>query len=418
MPRYQLDKWTDLYANRASLLRSSAIRDLLSVTEREDIISLAGGNPYTKDFKMNKIVEATTETMLSHGNAALQYGSSEGQVGLKKHIRALMATENIMVDGEDFIVTGGSQQGLDILGKVFIEPGDVVLMEAPSYLGALSAFAGYEPRIVSIPLAENGLVVSELELRLEELAAEGIKPKFLYTVPNFHNPAGVTMSLERRHRVIELSQAHQLLLIEDNPYGRLRFEGDDLPSLRELDENVVYLSTFSKILSPGIRLGWLAAPHPILEKIIFAKQAADLCSPTFTQRIVDEFFKQNDLEDYIAQLVQTYRRRRDAMLESLDEFFPDEAEWTRPEGGFFLWVKLPEFIDTTEMLADAISQKVAFIPGRAFFADGRGANFMRLAFCFPSEEEIHEGIRRLSDVVKDQITLYHSVAGNLKLKSE
>ncbi len=418
MPRYQLDKWTDLYANRASLLRSSAIRDLLSVTEREDIISLAGGNPYTKDFKMNKIVEATTETMLSHGNAALQYGSSEGQVGLKKHIRALMATENIMVDGEDFIVTGGSQQGLDILGKVFIEPGDVVLMEAPSYLGALSAFAGYEPRIVSIPLDEHGLVVSELEERLEELAAEGIKPKFLYTVPNFHNPAGVTMSLERRHRVIELSQAHQLLLIEDNPYGRLRFEGDDLPSLRELDENVVYLSTFSKILSPGIRLGWLAAPHPILEKIIFAKQAADLCSPTFTQRIVDEFFKQNDLEDYIAQLVQTYRRRRDAMLESLDEFFPDEAEWTRPEGGFFLWVKLPEFIDTTEMLADAISQKVAFIPGRAFFADGRGANFMRLAFCFPNEEEIHEGIRRLSDVVKDQITLYHSVAGNLKLKSE
>ena len=318
MPRYLLDKWTDLYANRASLLKSSAIRDLLSVTEREDIISLAGGNPYTKDFKMNKIVEATTETMLSHGNAALQYGSSEGQTGLKKHIRALMATENIMVDGEDFIVTGGSQQGLDILGKVFIEPGDTILIEAPSYLGALSAFAGYEPRIVSIPLDECGLVVSELELRLAELEAEGTRPKFLYTVPNFHNPAGVTLSLERRQRLIELSQAHQLLLIEDNPYGRLRFEGDYLPSLRELDENIVYLSTFSKILSPGIRLGWLVAPHPILEKIIFAKQAADLCSPTFTQRIVDEFFNQNDLEEYIAQLVKTYRGRRDAMLEALD----------------------------------------------------------------------------------------------------
>jgi len=418
MPRYQLDKWTDLYANRASLLKSSAIRDLLSVTEREDIISLAGGNPYTKDFKMNKIVEATTETMLSHGSAALQYGSSEGQIGLKKHIRALMATENIMVDREDFIVTGGSQQGLDILGKVFIEPGDTILIEAPSYLGALSAFAGYEPRIVSIPLDESGLVVSELELRLKELAAEGIKPKFLYTVPNFHNPAGVTLSLERRQRLIELSHAHQLLLIEDNPYGRLRFEGDYLPSLRELDENVVYLSTFSKILSPGIRLGWLAAPHPILEKVIFAKQSADLCSSTFTQRIVDEFFNRNDLEEYIAQLVKTYRGRRDSMLEALDEFFPDEAEWTHPEGGFFVWVKLPGFIDTTEMLADAISQKVAFIPGRAFFADGRGGDFMRLAFCFPSEEEIHEGVRRLSDVVKDQITLYHSVAGNLKLKTE
>jgi 2-aminoadipate transaminase len=418
MPRYQLDKWTDLYANRASLLKSSAIRDLLSVTERKDIISLAGGNPYTKDFKMTKIVAAATETMLSHGNAALQYGASEGQTGLKQHICRLMASENIKVDKEDFIVTGGSQQGLDILGKVFIEPGDVILVEAPSYLGALNAFAGYEPKVISVPLDEQGLVISELEERLKELALAGVRPKFLYTVPNFHNPAGVTMSLDRRRRLIELSQQHQLLLIEDNPYGRLRFEGERLPSLRELDGNVIYLSTFSKILSPGLRLAWLVAPHPILEKIIFAKQAADLCSPSFTQRVVDEFFNQNDLEEYIAQLINTYRRRRDAMLEALDEYFPDEAEWTSPEGGFFVWVRLPEFIDTTEMLADAISQKVAFIPGRAFFADGSGANFMRLAFCFPSEEEIHEGVRRLSDVVKDQITLYHSVAVNLKLKSE
>lgn len=415
MPRYELDKWTDLYANRASLLKSSAIRDLLSVTERKDIVSLAGGNPYTEDFKMNKIVAATTEAMLSQGNAALQYGSSEGHIGLKKHICSLMATENMTVDREDFIVTGGSQQGLDILGKVFIEPGDTIIVEAPSYLGALSAFAGYEPRVVSVPLDEQGLVVTELETKLKELTARGIRPKFLYTVPNFHNPAGVTLSLERRQRIIELSREYELLLIEDNPYGRLRFEGEPLPSLRELDENVVYLSTFSKILSPGIRLGWLVAPHPILEKIIFAKQAADLCSPSFTQRVVEEFFNKNNLDDYILQLVKTYTSRRDAMLEALDEFFPDEAEWTRPQGGFFVWVKLPEFIDTTEMLADAISQKVAFIPGRAFFADGRGANFMRLAFCFPNEEEIREGVRRLSGVVEDQISLYHSVANNLKL---
>lgn len=418
MAKYELDKWSRLYAHRASLLKSSPIRDMLKITERGDIISLAAGNPYTRDFKVGKIVEATTEAMTRQGSAALQYGTTEGQAGLKKHIRTIMAGENIKVDMEDFIVTGGSQQGLDLLGKIFIEPGDTILVEAPSYLGALNAFAAYEPKMVSIPLDEHGIVITELEAKLADLASADITPKFLYVVPNFHNPAGVTLSMERRERLLELSREYGLLLIEDNPYGRLRFEGEDIPSLRSLDENVIYLSTFSKIFSPGIRLGWLVAPHPILEKIIFAKQSADLCSPSFTQKVVEEFFNNNDLDEYIGQLVKTYRSRRDAMIEALDEYFPDEAEWTTPEGGFFVWVKLPEYIDTTEMLADAISQKVAFVPGRAFFADGRGSNFMRLAFCFPSEDDIHEGVHRLSDVINDQIALYRSLSGNIKLKSD
>ncbi len=415
MPKYKFDKWTDLYANRATLLKSSAIRDLLSVTARTDIVSLAGGTPYTRDFKVEKMVSAATACMLNQGNEALQYGASEGHIGLKNHVANMMAADGIHVDHEDFIITDGSQQALDLLAKVFIDPGDVVIVEAPSYLGALNAFAGYEPKVVSIPLDDNGLRVEELESKLKELKAAGLRAKFMYLVPNFHNPAGVTLSAERRRRVIELSHEYGLLLVEDNPYGRLRFEGEDIPSLRALDDHVVYMSTFSKIFSPGIRLGWVTAPHPILEKVVFAKQSADLCSSSFTQMVVEEFLNENDLDEYLAQLVKTYRGRRDAMLAALDEFFPPEASWSRPLGGFFVWARLPEFIDTTEMLAEAINQKVAYVPGRAFFADGSGANFMRLAFCYPNEEDIHEGVKRLAGVVKDQISLYQSLAGHLHL---
>ena len=415
MTKYRFDKWTSLYANRASRLKSSAIRDLLSVTERSDIISLAGGLPYTREFKMETMVSATSACMLRQGNEALQYGASEGHIGLKKHIVSIMAGDGIEVDEEDFIITDGSQQALDLLAKVFIDPGDVVLVEAPSYLGALNAFEGYEPEVVGIPLDDEGLRVDKLEDRLKAMAAGGIKPKFMYLVPNFHNPAGVTLSAERRRRILELSREYDLLLVEDNPYGRLRFEGEDIPSLRALDDHVVYLSTFSKIFSPGLRLGWIVAPHPILEKIIFAKQSADLCSSSFTQRVVEEFLNANDLNNYLSQLVDRYRSRRDAMLGALKEYFPEETGWTEPQGGFFVWASLPKFIDTTEMLAEAINQKVAYVPGRAFFADGRGANFMRLAFCYPTEAQIDEGIKRLAGVVKDQISLYHSVTGHLHL---
>lgn len=418
MPKYKFDIWTDLYANRTSLLKSSAIRDLLSVTSRTDIISLAGGLPYTHDFRMEKMVSATTSCMLNQGNEALQYGPSEGHVGLKKQIAAMMAEDGINVDEDDFIITDGSQQALDLLAKVFVDPGDVIMVEAPSYVGALNAFAGYEPKVVGVPLDDDGLRVDEVEVRLKALAAEGIKPKFLYTIPNFHNPAGVTLSLERRRRLIELAKEYELLVVEDNPYGRLRFEGDDLPSLRAIEENVIYVSTFSKLISPGLRLGWIVAPHPILEKVIFAKQSADLCSSSFTQRVVEEFLAANDIDEYVSSLKKTYRSRRDAMLTALTEFFPPEATWTSPQGGFFVWAKLPDFIDTTEMLADAINQKVAYVPGRAFFADGTGSDFMRLSFCYPTEEDIREGIKRLARVVKNQITLYRSVAGHMQLGAE
>lgn len=409
MPKYEFDKWADLYASRTGSMKSSEIRDLLNVTARPDIISLAGGLPYTRNFKMEKIVEAARSTMLKEGGAALQYGPSEGHVGLKKHIIGLMATEGIKVDETGLVITDGSQQGLDLIAKIFVDPGDIIIVEAPSYVGALNAFSAYQPSFISIPMDENGLVVAQLEAELKKLAKQGKKAKFLYTVPNFHNPAGVTLSLSRRKQILELSIKYKLLIVEDNPYGRLRFEGGNIPSLKAMDKNVVYLGTFSKIFSPGMRLGWIAAPAPILEKIIFGKQAADLCTSSFTQRLVEYFFNENDLEDYLEKMVDRYRSRRDIMLEALEEYFPKETSWTHPKGGFFVWARLPDNIDTTEMLAEAISKKVAYVPGRAFFTDKSGKNYMRLAFCYPEEKDIYEGIKRLGGVVKNQISLYNSV---------
>jgi 2-aminoadipate transaminase len=416
VPKYEFDYWTKLYASRTGALKSSAIRDLLSVTARSDIISLAGGLPYTKDFRMDKIVGAVKKTMNHQGSAALQYGPTEGHLGLKQHISKLMQKENLEIDPEDFIVTGGSQQGLDLLGKIFIDPGDIILVEAPSYVGALNAFAAYEPHIIGVPLDDNGLQVDLLEQVLNELVKAEKKAKFLYLVPNFHNPAGVTLIQARRRKLIELSEKYQLVIIEDNPYGQLRYEGKFIPPLRSMDEKVIYLGTFSKIFSPGLRLGWLVAPRPILEKIVFGKQAADLCSSSFTQMLLEEFFNVNELDSYLENLVKMYKSRRDAMLGALEEFFPKQTSWTKPKGGFFIWAKLPEYIDTTEMLAEAITHKVAYVPGRAFFADNSGKNYMRLAYCYPNEDEIVEGVRRLSLVIKDQIELYKSLAGHLKLE--
>ena len=409
MVKYEFDKWADLYASRTNSMKSSEIRDLLSVTARSDIISLAGGLPYTKNFKLEKVVEAARTTMRKEGGAALQYGPSEGHIGLKKHIIDLMATGDIKIDETGLVITGGSQQGLDLIAKIFVDPGDAVIVEAPSYVGALNAFSAYQPDLIGVPMDENGMIVDLLEAELKKLAKQRKKAKFLYTVPNFHNPAGVTLSLSRRKRIIELSKKYQLLLVEDNPYGKLRFEGENIPSLKALDDDVVYLGTFSKIFSPGMRLGWVAAPAPILEKIIFGKQAADLCTSSFTQRLVEYFFNENNLEDYLGGMINRYRSHRDIMLKSLEEHFPSEASWTYPRGGFFVWAELPEYIDTTEMLAEAISKKVAYVPGRASFADGSGKNYMRLAFCYPEEKDIYEGIKRLGGVVKSQMSLYNSV---------
>ncbi|MCL4499354.1 MAG: PLP-dependent aminotransferase family protein, partial [Chloroflexi bacterium] len=325
----------------------------------------------------------------------------------------LMAEEHIYLDLDDFIVTDGGQQALELLAKIFIGTGDTIIVEAPSYLGAVQAFSGFEPNFVLVPLDESGLDTTLLEQELARLRRENVKPKFLYTVPNFHNPAGVTLSLERRNRIIELSKEYDVLVIEDNPYGWLRYSGEHIAALRSMDDNIIYVSTLSKIFSPGMRLGWVAAPKPILEKLIYAKQAADLCTSTFTQRVAEEYFKNFRWREQIERTIDLYRGRRDAMLSALESFMPEGTTWTKPNGGLFVWVSLPEAIDVGEMLAEAIQKaKVAYISGRAFYPDGSGKNSMRLNFSFCEEGIITVGIERLSEVIKGKIALYESFYGS------
>jgi 2-aminoadipate transaminase len=416
MPRVEFDNWSELYAKRIGRLRASEVRQLLAVTARPDIISFAGGLPDTKAFPVQHIVEATRYVMEENGHIALQYGPSEGHTGLKEKIVELMGEEGIEAEPDDLIITDGAQQALDLIGKVFISAGDTIVIEAPSYVGALQAFSTYEPSYVTIPLDEQGLKTSLLAEQLEKLAQAGRKVKFLYLVPNFHNPVGVTLSEKRRHEVLKLAEKYGFLIVEDNPYGRLRFEGKNLPSLRALNKNVIYISTFSKIFSPGVRLGWIVAPRPILEKIICAKQAANLCSSSFGQRVAEAYFRHFDWQGHIRTLIELYRGRRDTMLEAIAEFFPPEAKWTKPEGGLFIWVTLPEGIDTASMLAEAIQEaKVAYVPGQGFYPEGGGEASMRLNFSYSEKEKIYIGIESLSKVIKKQLALYRSLAKGSKL---
>lgn len=401
------DKWVELYASRNESMRSSAVRDLLAVTDRPDIISLAGGLPYIKALNMKKLQEAVCNVIDRSGTDALQYGSSEGYEGLRSYLVKYLAEEDIRVSPDDILITDGSQQALELIGKIFLNPGDTILTEAPSYVGALNAFLSYQARVVHIPLDENGIKTNLLAKELENLTSQGIRPKFIYVTPNFHNPAGVTLSLPRREQLIKVARKYNTIIVEDNAYARLSFEEEPLPSLKSLDmENVIYLGSFSKIFSPGVRVGWVVTQRPIREKLIYAKQAADLCSSSLTQRVVEEYFKSNLLSSHVKKLIGMYKKRRDAMLAALEEFFPKEVKWTRPKGGFFVWATLPEYLDTTAMLAKAIQEKVAYVPGRAFYADGSGKNCMRLNFSYPREREIREGIRRLSEVIKQEIELY------------
>jgi 2-aminoadipate transaminase len=312
------------------------------------------------------------------------------------------------------IVTTGGQQAIDLVTKTLVDPGDVVICEAPTYPGAIPVFCSYQAEIVQVETDEAGMRVEELAPLLDRLAAGGKRPKFVYSVPSFQNPAGVTLSEERRRALVALARERELLVVEDNPYGLLRYEGEPLPPLYELDggDYVIYLGTFSKILSPGIRLGWVVAPPPVLEKIGLGKQAADLCTSTLTQYFVREYFAEGRWREYIESLLGVYRARRDAMLEALQRYFPPEATWTRPEGGLFVWATLPSYIDTSDLLAKALRENVAFVPGQAAYAaEGRGASSMRLNFSGSGEEEIREGVRRIGKVVDEQMRLYATLTG-------
>lgn len=412
--RRDLERYADLFASRTQVMKSSAMRDLMAVTARPEVISLAGGLPDTSTFPPDTFAAVAQRIARESCARALQYGPTEGLAGTKECIAEVMRADGGMrIDLDDVIVTTGGQQVIDLVTKTLIDPGDVIIAEAPTYPGAVPTFSSYEAEVVQIEMDTDGMRIDLLEDRLAELEREGRKPKFIYTVPSFQNPAGVTMSLERRRRLVRLAAEREVLVLEDNPYGLLRYEGQPLPPLHALDGGVyvMYLGTFSKILSPGIRLGWVIAPAPVLEKINLGKQATDLCTSTLSQLMVQAYFEEARWRDYVESLTEIYRARRDTMLDALAEFFPPEAEWTRPGGGLFIWATLPDFIDTTDLLARALRDNVAFVPGEAAYLDGRGRNAMRLNFSSSDEDSIREGIRRIGKVVREQVALYGTLTG-------
>ena len=407
-----IERYGALFAERTKVMKSSAMRDLMALTERDDVISLAGGLPDTSTFPADSYASLMSTVAAGSCARALQYGPTEGLSVVKRCIVDVMAAEGMEVDEDELLVTTGGQQVIDLVCKTLVDPGDVVVCEAPTYPGAVPTFSSYQANVVQITMDRDGMRTDELESTLDDLERAGHRPKFIYTVPNFHNPAGVTLSLERRHELVRIASERELLVLEDNPYGLLRYEGEPLPTLRSLDDEfIIYASTFSKILSPGVRLGWTAAPAPVLAKMNLGKQASDLCSSSISQYFVSAYFDSGPWEDYVRSLIDIYRRRRDVLLDALAEHFPREAEWTHPEGGLFIWATLPDYIDTTDLLARALQEHVAFVPGRAAYVDGRGGSSMRLNFSGVGVDDIREGLRRLGEVVREQVELYGTLTG-------
>jgi 2-aminoadipate transaminase len=408
-----LVRYADLFAERTRTMRSSAMRDLMEITARPEVISLAGGLPDTSTFPPQSFAAQMTRIAQESSAQALQYGPTEGFARTKDCIGEVMRSEGMDPDPGDIIVTTGGQQAIDLVAKTLVDPDDPVICEAPTYPGAVPVFCAYQADVRQVEMDGEGMRIDLLEELLEALEREGRRPKFIYTVPTFQNPAGVTMSAERRTRLVEIARERELLIVEDNPYGLLRYEGEPTDPLYKLDggDYVLYLGTFSKILSPGIRLGWLCAPPPVMEKVVLGKQSSDLCTSTLSQYFVAEYFGEGRWTSYIDDLRTIYRDRRDAMLDALARHFPSQATWTEPEGGLFLWATLPDYIDTTDLLAKALRENVAFVPGAAAFVDGRGASSMRLNFSGSSSEEIQEGIERIGNVVTEQVDLYESITG-------
>ena len=407
-PEIIFDPYTKLYSEASTLMKSSAVRDLMSVVGRSDVISFGGGLPFTGGLPPEDINDVMRSVMEKGMAEAFQYGETEGRDELKRELAVIMGQEGIDADPEHVLVTTGSQQALDLLARILIDSGDDIIIEGPTYLGALAAFRPAGPRMTTMHLDTEGLPVADLERVLDEW--RGPAPKFVYVVPNFHNPAGVTMSAERRERLLAVAEERDLLIIEDNPYGLLRFEGKSVPPMASSgSRHVVYLGTLSKIVSPGIRVGWAYGPPPIIDRLATLKQGADLCSSALNQMFAEEYIRLGYWEKNLEVLKRVYLSRRNAMLSALEKNFPEGSRWTRPEGGLFIWVTLPEFLDTEKMLPLAINQKVAYVPGTAFYADGTGANQMRLNFSYANEELIAEGIKRLGKVIRKEIELYHSL---------
>jgi 2-aminoadipate transaminase len=401
--------WEYRYAQRTQRMGSSAIRELLKYTEKPDIISFAGGLPAADVFPVEEFAAACERVLREQGAIALQYSTTEGYLPLREMIVRHSANYGIKITPENVLITSGSQQALDILGKILIDPGDRILVESPTYLAAIQAWKTYGAEFITVPMDNDGMNTDYLE---EALRAG---PKFIYVLPNFQNPTGVTLSLKRRHRLIELADQYGVPIVEDDPYGQLRFEGEHLPSIVVLDSqfrdnsapcyrgNVIYLSTFSKTLAPGIRLGWVIAPPEVIRKLVEAKQGSDLHTATFNQMVAYEVSRGGFLDRHIHLIRKVYGERRDLMLAAMDRFFPPEVDWTHPQGGLFLWGTMPTYIDASDLLKTCLERKVAFVPGEPFHADGGGKNTMRINFSNATHDEIQEGISRLGIAIGEKV---------------
>lgn len=396
----RLDPWFDAYADRAHNLRASEIRALFSVVSRPEVVSLAGGMPNLKDLPLESLAETAKELILSSGAQALQYGSGQGWEPLREQLVNVMTYDGIIgADPDDVVITTGSQQALDLMAELFIDAGDVVLAESPSYVGALGCFRARQADVIHVDMDENGIIPEALEETIRRLKSAGRAIKFLYTIPNFQNPAGVTLSLERRPLIAEICMREHVLILEDNPYGLLGFDSDPLPALHSWSpEGVVYLGSVSKMFAPGMRIGWALAPHAIRAKLILASEAAILSPGMFGQMFLSSYLNNYDWYGQVKIYRAMYAERCKAMLDALDEYMP-ECSWTKPVGGFYTWVTLPEGLNARSMLPRAVKAQVAYVSGTAFYYDGRGADHMRLSFCYPEPDRIREGVRRLAGVV-------------------
>jgi 2-aminoadipate transaminase len=402
----RIDRYVGQYAERAVDMVASEIRALFSVAARPEIVSLAGGSPNVSALPLDVVGAMIGDLIATQGATALQYCTAQGDAGLRERICDVMALEEIRAHPDEVVVTVGSQQALDLMARIFIDPGDVILVEAPSYVGALGAFAAYQADVVHVAMDDDGLIPEALEEAIRRTAAAGRRAKFLYTVPNFQNPAGVTLAAGRRHRILDICRRVGLLVVEDNPYGLLGFDSEPIRALRADDaDGVVYLGTFSKTFAAGVRVGWAVAPPAIRDKLILAAESAVLCHSSFSQLTVREYLNTQPWREQIKHFREVYQDRRDATLSALSAMMPAECRWTRPGGGFYVWLRLPDGINSKAMLPRAIASRVAYVPGTGFYADGSGGQYARLCYSLPDPDRITEGVRRLASVLETEIQL-------------
>lgn len=389
------------YAKRMDNMKASEIRELLKLTQKPEVISFAGGLPAPELFPVEEMKKASQKVLTEMGTAALQYGPTEGYTPLREKITKRMAKVHVDVTVDNILITSGSQQGLDFVAKAFINPGDVIICESPTYLGAINAFKAYEPRFVEVPTDDEGMILEELEKALKE----NENAKFIYVIPDFQNPSGKTWSIERRKGLVELANKYNVAIVEDNPYGELRFEGEIFPALQHYDTEgrVIFLGTFSKILTPGLRIGWISAHPEVLSQFIKIKQGADLQSSTTAQMEINQLLEDFDLEEHIERLKVVYKKRKDLMVKTMEEEFPEGVTWTDPEGGLFTWVVLPKHLNARELAIKALEKNVAYVPGGAFFPNGGNENTFRVNYSNMDEERIVEGVKRLGEVLREAV---------------